>query len=66
MEMGLCEICASVPAVTRCDNGLDLCVDCAIGAGYNYQVYDLPDEDDEDEEEEENENPGDRENWDED
>lgn len=49
----LCEICREDSAVIQCDNLLWLCKNCAISAGYDYQVYDLPDKPDEDEEEEE-------------
>jgi len=51
-----CEICWEKPALLQCDNLLYLCKNCAISAGYNYQVYNLKDKsiyDDEDENNEE-------------
>jgi len=63
MEMGLCEICVLAPAVARCDNGLYLCVNCAISTGYAYQVEDLVDDSEDDEEDEEVERNEDFETW---
>jgi len=39
----LCEICGEKLALVQCDNLLYLCKNCAISAGYNYQVYNLED-----------------------